>query len=372
MGSGGASASAVAAVINLKMCYGELDDIVFVNEDDGATVDALMAEAIFQSERRSRSVDQFTSTKKYERMAHEERRAANVKEPGPAAVGPVKAPAHISKKWAKLLRVELDALPASVELARFKDLSKSGDRHTFVILHVNSGTSGTTYALRNLVEALGKFCVDELVIYIFVVDAQPVLARGAVAGVRPDLRAAFNGSGNVRVEVIHLTDYKAALESRDVRGVLTNFFRLLKCLGLERRLDLLIVDGCCERWKHNHDTGSFYTTAVELSIQIMVTVYLMFLRLNGCMPLAFHQEQVEYACSQISEVAKWPKVRRLRCGVPDFPSLPVRLSDFSARPCDFPSACSSHRPKFLERMSAGCSFFRTCSNFRSRRRQFWR
>ena len=78
MGSGGASASAVAAVINLKMCYGELDDIVFVNEDDGATVDALMAEAIFQSERRSRSVDQFTSTKKYERMAHEERRAANV------------------------------------------------------------------------------------------------------------------------------------------------------------------------------------------------------------------------------------------------------------------------------------------------------
>ena len=95
-----------------------------------------------------------------------------------------------------------------------------------------------------------------------------------------------------------------------MRGVLTNFFRLLKVLGLPRRLDFFIVDGCCSRWAHNEENTSLYTVAVELSIQIMVTVYLIFLRLNDCSPLAFHQEQVEYACAQISEVAGWPEVWR--------------------------------------------------------------
>ena len=310
-------ARAVAARIYKLMHYDNLDDIVWTTPG-GDTVDDLMVEALHESERRSKSKNQSTKTRRFETKSYAQRAEASASSTekgmlGPVKVGPVKAPAPVSKKWKDMLASELDALPEQVHRNRFRRLDRSPyiwrSSNTFIILHVNSGTSGTTSALRQIPECLGSMYGDDITVYIFLVDAQPVYARTAMAGVRPDLASASSDS-KIKVEVFHLTDHRAAVDSRDVRGVLTNFFRLLKVLGLPRRLDFFIVDGCCSRWAHNEENTSLYTVAVELSIQIMVTVYLIFLRLNDCSPLAFHQEQVEYACAQISEVAGWPEVWR--------------------------------------------------------------
>ena len=108
-------------------------------------------------------------------------------------------------------------------------------------------------------------------------------------------------------------------------------FAVIQLCNLPRRLDLFIYDLCCERAKHNKFTDAQSKTCpIEWSIPVMLTVLLIFLRINDCIPLAIHSEQastmkrrnlfsippvhdscssslqVPYALSSLQRVCGWP------------------------------------------------------------------
>lgn len=69
-------------------------------------------------------------------------------------------------------------------------------------------------------------------------------------------------------------------------------FAVIQVANLPRRLDLFIYDLCCERVKHNKfSDAQSKTCPIEWSIPVMLTVFLIFLRINDCIPLAIHSEQ---------------------------------------------------------------------------------
>ena len=67
---------------------------------------------------------------------------------------------------------------------------------------------------------------------------------------------------------------------------------MIQLFNLPRRLDLFIYDLCCERVKQNKSfDAQSKTCPTEWSIPVMLTVFLIFLRINDCIPLAIHSSQ---------------------------------------------------------------------------------
>ena len=62
-------------------------------------------------------------------------------------------------------------------------LTERNSEYRFIVLHLNSGTSGTTWMLRWLPSAIGKY-FGKITFEIFVCDVQTRFSRAAAAGVR--------------------------------------------------------------------------------------------------------------------------------------------------------------------------------------------
>ena len=101
-------------------------------------------------------------------------------------------PASLPSSWKMRFYDELAEMPGEVDVERFSiPEAYRMERHgqscrksefRFIVLHLNAGTSGTTWILRWLPEVLGKyFC--KLTFEIFVCDSQTRWTRAAAAGV---------------------------------------------------------------------------------------------------------------------------------------------------------------------------------------------
>ena len=97
-------------------------------------------------------------------------------------------PAELPREWKLRLYDELRQLPVDVDTNRFVDGASSGIvqrncHFRFIVLHLNSGTSGTTWILRWIPEIIGKY-FGKVTFEIFVCDVQTRFSRTAAAGVR--------------------------------------------------------------------------------------------------------------------------------------------------------------------------------------------
>ena len=103
-------------------------------------------------------------------------------------------PAELPIEWKQRFYDELSKMPRNVDSSRFLyrttaphtdcgGLTERNSEYRFIVLHLNSGTSGTTWMLRWLPSVIGKY-FGKITFEIFVCDVQTRFSRAAAAGVR--------------------------------------------------------------------------------------------------------------------------------------------------------------------------------------------